>query len=132
VAGHHDHVRHVRQACDRLAVEQVGADRLDPLGLERLGDGGVAEAGDRDDPLAGRRAARHARQRRAHLAAHAEQHDVAVERREVGLDLGRGPREPLLQLLDVAGGCVARLRRRHGEASVADALRHPARARSRD
>ena len=50
-----------------------------PCGLERRGDRGVAEAGDGDDALAGRGAARHPRQRRAHLAADAEQHEVAVD-----------------------------------------------------
>ena len=47
---------------------------------------GVGEARDADDaPRAASQvggAARHARQRRAHLAAHAEHDDVAVEARE--------------------------------------------------
>ena len=73
-----------------------------PCASSAVATRGVAEAGDRDDAAIGRRAAGHAGQGRAHLAADAEQHDVAVDRREVGLHLGRRPREELLQLRDVA------------------------------
>ena len=44
---------------------------------------GLAEAGDADDALAGRGALGHAGQRRPHLAADAENEDVAIDRGEI-------------------------------------------------
>jgi hypothetical protein len=70
-------VRRDRQALERRAVEQVASDALDPPSLELFAQAGFGKARDADDAPRRHRAFRHARERRAHLAAHAEHHDVS-------------------------------------------------------
>ena len=78
---------HARQALERSRVEQIAGDALDAPGVELLAQALLGEARDADDALAG--AARHARERRPHLAADAEHHDL-VDAGEVALELGVG------------------------------------------
>jgi hypothetical protein len=100
VAGREDDVGHARQGLDGRAVQQVGGDGLDAPGLQALAHLGVAEARDADHPLVRRGVLGQARERGAHLAGHAEDHEVAVDLREVVDEGLAGPREELLQRLD--------------------------------
>ena len=83
-AGHVDDVGRVGQLVELRRVEQVAADRLDAVLLRAVAAArGIEKRDDADDAPAdaGRVdcALRHARQRRPHLAADAEDDDVAVE-----------------------------------------------------
>ncbi|MCY1374432.1 hypothetical protein D9M69_617720 [compost metagenome] len=88
--GHEDHVGARRQRGDGGAVEQVAGDGLDAVRFERFAHAGFAEAGDGDHAATGHGVLREAGQRRAHLAAHAEDHQVAVEAGHVAHEVARG------------------------------------------
>ena len=68
-----------------------------PRLLERLAQARLAEPRHADHALLGRGALGHARQRRAHLAADAEDQDVAVERLQLRDQLGRRGRHEILE-----------------------------------
>src|SRR5206468_7522525 len=70
---------------------------LDAPRSELLAQAGLGEACDADHALAG--APREARERRAHLAADAEHHDL-VDAAEIRLQLGARARHELLELVD--------------------------------
>ena len=83
VAGGEDDIGHVGQRRDRAAVEQIAGHRLDAGGVELLAHRGVAEAGDADDAPRRRRPLGQASERRPHLAGDAEDHQVALDRRQL-------------------------------------------------
>ena len=85
----------------RLAVEQVAGDAFDAMRLERGACLRVAEARHADHALARRRALGHARQRRPHLAADADDDEVAVHARQVGHQTRRRLAHEVFQRLDV-------------------------------
>src|SRR5690606_9030105 len=100
-AGHEDHVLRLRQGLHLLRVEQVGRDRLDTPAFKLSTERGFAEPGNADHPLLRRGAAGKARQRRSHLAADAEDQDVAIYRGEVVYQcLGRFGQE-IVEMIDV-------------------------------
>ncbi|MCZ7562640.1 MAG: hypothetical protein M5U08_01615 [Burkholderiales bacterium] len=108
-AGHEHDVGRPRQAPHLLALEQVRCDALDAVALELGAQAGLAEAGDADHAPLGRRAPRHAGERRPHLAAHAEDHDVAGRARKVGDQRIRRRGHEFLEMLDALearGQCV--------------------------
>jgi hypothetical protein len=100
VASHEDHVLRARQLSDRGVVEKIASDAFDPLVLQLLAQALLRKAGDADHAALRRGALRHARERRAHLAADAENEDVA-DAREIGLELCRRPRHVLFELVDI-------------------------------
>ena len=76
-AGHEHHVRQLRQRLDLRPVEQVGLDALDAPAGQLLAKALLAETRDADDALVRRRALGESRQRRADLAANAEDDEIA-------------------------------------------------------
>ena len=126
--GEEEDVREIGQPLDLRRIEQVAGDRLDRRRLRgprrRLGEEKRETAATRRGrPAASVARADEARQRRAHLAARAEDDDVAVEARQERDVGGARPREQLFELLLVTDdrGQVAGDRGRrsaHGRGSV--------------
>ena len=112
-AGHEHHVGKLRQRVDLLAVEQIGRDAFDAGSGELLAQALLAEAGDADHALARRRALGEAGERRADLAAHAENDDVAGKRFHCGAQRRRRRGHHLLEVLDVAEAIRQRGRLSH-------------------
>ena len=81
--GHEHDVADARQFGDCGAVEQVATQGLDAPRFELVLHIGLAEAGDADHALAGSRPLGEPGERRPHLAADAEDEDVAIDRSEI-------------------------------------------------
>ena len=82
-ARHEDDVGDARQARHGFAVEQIGRDGLDAPAFELFGQFGIGKPGNADHAFFGRRALGETRQRWAHLAADAQHHDIALDRRQI-------------------------------------------------
>ena len=81
--GHEDDIRNFRQRLDSVLVEQVAIDGFDAAGVQPVLDAGIAEACNADNAAVGQGGLGEACQRRAHLAGHAQNHDVAIDLAEV-------------------------------------------------
>ena len=97
-AGHEDDVGHLGQGVQGLRRQQVSLQALDALGLQPGLEPRLGKARHADHTLVRRGALGHARQRGAHLAAHAQHQDVAVQPGQVAYQRGRGPRHHLFQV----------------------------------
>ena len=83
-APRHEHdVVEFGQRCDGVRIQQIAGDGLDAPGFELAAHGRVAETGDANDAFVGSGAFGQAGQRRSHLAADAEHHDVALQCRQI-------------------------------------------------
>ncbi len=83
--------------------------RADALAGELALELGIGEARRGPDFAVRRRALGHAGQRRAHLSGRAEDQDIAIERLQVGDQIGIGAGQPLLQGLDISEPAGRRL-----------------------
>jgi hypothetical protein len=97
VARHEDDVFRARQALGGRAIQQIAGDALYAARFQFFLQPFFGEARDADDALARRSALRHARERRAHLAADAEHHEVALGACEIRLELARRPRHEFFE-----------------------------------
>ena len=114
----------VGQAGELPRIEQIGRQRLDPVLPQPFGQFRPAEAGDADDAAFDscrlRRPGGHAGERRPHLAADAQNQQIAVETAERFDDARRRLAE---QVVEDFGGCDA-VGVGHGVTTVVARIRH--------
>ena len=107
---HEDHVIAFRKTFYGVTVQQVAGDGLHIPAVQFRFQPGFAEPGDPDHALVGGRALCHAGEGRAHLSAHAEDDDIAVNGGEIRDQAVIGGGHEILQRIDAVetGGEICR------------------------
>ena len=80
---HEDDVARARQRRHLVTIEQIGCNRLDAVALEVVLEPRLGKPGHAEHPAVGGGTHRHPGDRRPHLAADADHHDVAVDLFEI-------------------------------------------------
>ena len=103
--GHEHDVRASGQRRDRLTIHEIAGYRLDVARLQFFPDRRIGEARDADNAPVWRSAFGEPRQRQPHLAADAENQDIARDRFEIMYQGGRGPGHEFFECRLVAEPC---------------------------